>query len=296
MLTATSSTSFGDSRLRTVVALDRGVRAHLVWREQLVVDTRFLARADKGRDAATVLLGLEGWMQVGDAAPTRSPQAWVLAASEFDTFVPGSTPLRSWGDPCITIEMGIPSPEIVGPIGLATGPRTLQPATWKALEQLVEAALDEQPTEQFFLALFARLADDQVISPAIAERMTGQEPAHLSRLWRGLRGLYQRNATSATIGELSSATGLSARQLRRDLIDLAKHYHLPGNGFRETLRILRLRSAVLLLSSPFATVSEVADRVGYGTADALARAFRDAKLPTPSEVQARARRLPDPAP
>jgi AraC-like DNA-binding protein len=43
--------------------------------------------------------------------------------------------------------------------------------------------------------------------------------------------------------------------------------------------------AVLLLSAPEATVAEVAKIVGYGSAIAMARAFRDAKLPAPSAIQ-----------
>ena len=49
--------------------------------------------------------------------------------------------------------------------------------------------------------------------------------------------------------------------------------------------MLRLRAAVLLLSAPDATPNEVAKVVGYGSLDAMGRAFRDAQLPPPSLVQ-----------
>jgi len=42
---------------------------------------------------------------------------------------------------------------------------------------------------------------------------------------------------------------------------------------------------VLFLSAPGGTPSEVAKAVGYGSLDAMGRAFRDAKLPAPSVVQ-----------
>jgi AraC-like DNA-binding protein len=51
------------------------------------------------------------------------------------------------------------------------------------------------------------------------------------------------------------------------------------------MRVLRLRAAVLLLSAPEATPSDVARTVGYGSLDAMGRAFRDAHLPAPSVVQ-----------
>ena len=45
----------------------------------------------------------------------------------------------------------------------------------------------------------------------------------------------------------------------------------------------------LLLSAPAATPSEVAKAVGYGSLDAMGRAFRDATLPAPSVVHAAVR-------
>jgi AraC-like DNA-binding protein len=51
------------------------------------------------------------------------------------------------------------------------------------------------------------------------------------------------------------------------------------------MRVLRLRAACLMLSAPAGTPSEVARAVGYGSLDAMGRAFRDASLPAPSVVQ-----------
>lgn len=48
---------------------------------------------------------------------------------------------------------------------------------------------------------------------------------------------------------------------------------------------MRLRAAVLWLSSPELTVSDVARIVGYQSTDAMSRAFRDAALPAASVVQ-----------
>ena len=62
------------------------------------------------------------------------------------------------------------------------------------------------------------------------------------------------------------------------------------DGYRDALLLLRLRSAALMLSAPDATVVEVAKLVGYGSPIAMARAFRDAKLPAPSVVQAELRK------
>jgi AraC-like DNA-binding protein len=47
-----------------------------------------------------------------------------------------------------------------------------------------------------------------------------------------------------------------------------------------------LRVAVMLLSAPDATASDVSQVVGYGSLDAMGRAFRDAKMPPPSTILA----------
>jgi transcriptional regulator GlxA family with amidase domain len=43
--------------------------------------------------------------------------------------------------------------------------------------------------------------------------------------------------------------------------------------------------SVVLLSADDASVTDVATAVGYGSVDAMSRAFRDAGLPPPSVVQ-----------
>jgi len=43
------------------------------------------------------------------------------------------------------------------------------------------------------------------------------------------------------------------------------------------------------LSGPDSSVADVASAVGYGSPIAMARAFRDARLPAPSAVQAAVR-------
>ncbi|MDX2093227.1 MAG: hypothetical protein SFX73_35620, partial [Kofleriaceae bacterium] len=111
------------------------------------------------------------------------------------------------------------------------------------------------------------------------------EPERFVRLWDVLRPLYEDLATSASLKQIAIVAKLSLRQLGRDLGDLTRTFGLFGAGFRDAMRVLRLRAAVLLLSSPGASPSDVAKGVGYGSLDAMGRAFRDASLPAPSVVQ-----------
>jgi transcriptional regulator GlxA family with amidase domain len=133
--------------------------------------------------------------------------------------------------------------------------------------------------------LLAALATAGVIHRELADSVVTREPERFVRLWAVMRPLYQRLATSASLKQIAELTNLSLRQLGRDLADLTRTFGLFGAGFRDAMRVLRLRAAVLLLSAPDGTPSDVARLVGYGSLDAMGRAFRDAHLPAPSVVQ-----------
>lgn len=286
MLTAASSLALHDSRVRTLLALERGLRVHLTWRERLLVDSRFLAPGRPRIAVATVYVALGGSFQV-DGGPVRdSSQLFVLHANEFASYTAKSASFRSWGDPAVTVEMQVAAEDIIGPIGLTAGPRPIAPQTWDALHALAEGSAEDAAPGPLVHTVVERLIADGVLAPRVLTRLVANEPERFLRLWRALASLYSRHATGTTLGELTDATGLSLRQLHRDLRELSRTFQTAGESFRDNMRVMRLRSATLWLSAPYVTVGEIAERVGYGTSDALARALRDAKLPPPSEIQA----------
>ena len=119
----------------------------------------------------------------------------------------------------------------------------------------------------------------------MAESVVTDEPERFVRVWSAMQPLYGDLATSTSLKQLAALARLSLRQLGRDLRDFTATFNLYGGGFREAMRVLRLRAAVTLLSAPGGTPSDVARAVGYGSLDAMGRAFRDAHLPAPSIVQ-----------
>jgi len=100
---------------------------------------------------------------------------------------------------------------------------------------------------------------------------------------------------SATAASEGGAVGANTRavlsSLGRDLFQLTRTFGLFGLGYREALRVMRLRAAATWLSSPELSVTDVSRIVGYRSSDAMGRAFRDAKLPAPSVVQDQVRYL-----
>jgi AraC-like DNA-binding protein len=279
VLLAHSRRSFAGSTLATTIFLEREFRAHVVRRDRLVFDSRFSPPAKKPSRFVHVYASVRGAMAIAGAAALEGPQVYVLADNEFDRVSPTSKTFRSFGAPAVIVELRVPAAAIKRPIGIGHGPLALPDAVWEAY-----TALDGDVSTRALHLLIERLGEAGVVSPGLVESVVADEPERFARVWRVLRPLYEDYATSASLKQIAAAAGLSLRQLGRDLTDLTRTFGLFGAGFRDAMRVLRLRAAVLLLSAPEATPGEVARAVGYGSLDAMGRAFRDASLPAPSVV------------
>lgn len=284
MLAAPSDRRYGPSRIRSVLTLERRFRAHLVVREQLVFDSRFAAAA-VGGPIATVYVMLEGWFQVAGFPVIRAPVAFVMAETEFERVIPGALTFRSWGDPSVTIEVRVPLTDVRVPVGLAHGPRPVSPSTLDALRRGRDALIAGESTDAATLDLVRCLAHDGLIKPDIADSVTLVEAESLARVWSAATPVVAGLATAASIFGVAKTAGLSIRQLSRDIKVFAKTFGLPGEGFRDTMKVMRLRAAMILLSAPGATATDVAREVGYQSLEAMGRALREADLPAPSVIR-----------
>jgi AraC-like DNA-binding protein len=280
VLSAESQLSFGGSALRSTAFLERRLRVHMVKRDRLLFDTAFAPPAKSVSTNVHLFAQLHGSFRIAGAAPITAPCAFVLAETEFDRMVRGALTFRSYGARCTIVEARVPAADLRRPAGLAHGPIALPDAVWAAYR-----ALEDQRSEAAVHALIAELGAADVLSRDLIASVVADEPERFLRLWAVMRPLYQDLATSASLKQIAALAGLSLRQLGRDLRDLTRTFSLFGNGFRDAMRVLRLRAAVLLLSAPDGTPSDVARVIGYGSLDAMGRAFRDAHLPAPSIVQ-----------
>lgn len=260
--------------MRSALLLERAVRGTVIRREGLAFDTRFAARAaGRAEPCGHVFLLLDGRF-VHAGGVHQAPVAFVLADDEIERVSGKSRTFRTDGPRATVIQLRVEKRFLTSPVGLEHGP--IEIASWDEAR-----ALAEQPTEPRLLAaLLAALA--------IPVEIELEEPERFRRLWAALQPLYTEYGATTSIKQLASALGMSMRQVGRDAKELASTFGL-GDGYRDALLMLRLRTAVLMLSAEEATVAEVARLVGYGSPIAMARAFRDAKLPTPSDVQNRLR-------
>lgn len=284
MLSATSLRTFGSSTLKTTIFLERQFRAHLVVRDRLLYDTTYAPPAKKAQPFVHVYATLQGSISVDGGPAHAAPHVYMLAETEFDRMEKGSATFRSWGNPGTIVEVRVPVQYVRVPVGIKHGPLQLPESVWAAYRRL-----EAEGSERALYQVLVELVTANVLSKDLTASVVTEEPERFVRLWTVLRPLYEDLATSASLKQIAIVAKLSLRQLGRDLGDLTRTFGLFGAGFRDAMRVLRLRAAVLMLSAPGSTPSDVARSVGYGSLDAMGRAFRDAALPAPSVVQAAVR-------
>lgn len=246
----------------------------------MVFDSSFAPPARSASEFAHLFVQLFGTFVIAGRPPIAAPCAFVLDESEFDRVMPGSLTFRSFGARCTIVELRVPTRDIRRPIGLTHGAIELDPSVWDAYH-----ALAAEPNEHGVQHLLAALGATEVVNPELLASVVAREPERFQRVWEVLQPLYGKVAVSVGLKDIHALAGLSVRQLSRDLTDLTHTFGLFGGGFRDAMLVIRLRAAVLLLSAPDGSPSEVSRLVGYGSLDAMGRAFRDAGLGAPSMVQ-----------
>jgi AraC-like DNA-binding protein len=279
---AHSEARIGRSGMRSTLLLERAVRGAVVLRDELAFDSQFAAAA-AGRlePVGHVFLMLAGRFIAGGTI-LAAPVAYVLGDDELERVRDGSRTFRTEGPRAHVIQLRVARTALHAPVGLAHGPLALPPACWDAATRLVDCApsIDTRTLAQLLDALGAAGALDRRLSATLH----ADEPPQFQRLWDALQPLYATYGGTASLKQLAASLDMSLRQISRDAKAFARTFGFTS-GYRDALRVLRLRTAVLLLSAPDGAIGDVARIVGYGSPIAMARAFRDARLPAPSAIQ-----------
>jgi len=295
MLVSSGTARFGAGTMRSKVLLERRFWAHVVERDGLVFDARFVPGAAGRPGNAVVYLLLEGTVAVFAPVETRfvGPAAFLLDEAQFEgadgrrSFV-----FRSTGSPFVAFELRLSPEDVVAtapsrPAILASDERT-----WAAVRAVVQ--LDGSSASQLAAAtveVLASLAELGVVRPDLARGVV-EGDARFARVWAGLRPIFERFYVMPTLDELASGTGLSLRQVAREVKEFTLAFRLMESGWRDATRRTRFKFAILGLSAADNSIADVARAAGYGSTDAMARAFRDAGLPPPLTVQAALRAAP----
>ena len=264
---------------------------NVVERTGLTLDTRFVpaTRGEPRPGACLYLLHRGDFVLDGD--PVRrfeGPAAFVLSEQHLEgAHGRRSATFRAYGSPFAAIEMHLAEVDVLShraepPTGLE-----VDDASWAAAARVIglahEASGDTRELEGAIFDLLCALAAARVIAAGVAE--SARSPVRFERLWRAVSPLAERFALTATMDELGSFSGVSPRQLDRYLQDFFKTFMMVGGGWRAATVHLRIKLAIMFLSADGVSMTEVARAVGYGSSDAMARAFRDAGLAAPTTLR-----------
>ena len=291
MLTATGERSFGRATIRSKFLFGNGFWAHAVERQGLTFDSRFVPPSDGSSSRYSLQLVLDGAIEVfePEAATFRGPVAILMSEDQFEG-AHGARPLsfRSVGDPFRAVDLRIGGDWLVD--APAPLPRRLELGTevFRLAGRLVSMRGSETEVAAAARALLDALVEAGVLKPGLAAH--SEITSRVARLWSALRPMAERYYSSPTLQEVSTESGISVRQLARDVEEFLTRSRHSSVGWRETTRRFRLKLAVLGLSAPAVTIAAVADAAGYSSTVAMARAFQDAGLPAPMSVREALRR------
>jgi AraC-like DNA-binding protein len=257
--------------------------------DEIVVDTRIIPPSSAPpKKIVCLLLFARGRIDTFGALEGRFSDRTALALRHRD--YEGADAQRTMAfridrAPCSLVELHFAADAFAA---LPALPATLalDEAAWDAATRAARLSASNDATlEQDVRDLFERLAALGAFTTAGADKALRATPAPIARLWGALKPTIEHLALAVTAGDLGAGASISASQAERAFRRWAAAFALAGPGIRNVTHNLRLKTAVLFLSAPEATVAGVAEATGYGSADAMARAFRDAGVAPPSVVQ-----------
>lgn len=289
MLFARGALALRDARLRWAVVMSSRLWLMATSRTGLTMDIRFVppARGAPKRNACLYHLVRGTWTAFSPSvARFEGPTAFLVTREQLDGANGGrSLSYRSVGAPYHAIELHGPAADF-GEVGATPAPVALDAETWRLARRVIDIGFDaDEALAASVTDLVGRLTELGLVTREARDRLTKPTSAIMRGVWRAVRPMMDGFAPSANLKDVSSASGLSERQVARNVGWILNRFAFPSDGWRLAMHTLRLKLAVLLLSAEGATVGEVADALGYKSITAMAKAFREAKLATPSEIQ-----------
>lgn len=280
-----------DARIKFVFGYARDAWVQVEERSGFALDTRFIPAAEAvSADRICLFILLQGtWVLHGAGGRTlEGPCAFVVSEEQLEGANGArSCTFRSEGTPLTSIELHLRPAHVLSSSG-DLAPLTLDDAAWTAARDVV-AALDCEDAAVVSSERVPRLLRElerlQITTADAHVAVARSAPAPLARVLGAISRYVERMDLGGTLKDLEAATGTSQRQVARDIEAAVRMLGLAGLGWRLTSRHLRIKIAVILLSAEQASVTRVARIVGWGSADAMTRAFRNAGLPAPTVVQ-----------
>lgn len=287
MLLARGVLRIGKGRMDWGLAFAPRVRLSIVERQGLTLDTRFVPPATPPANHNPCLyILLQGTWRTGDTV-LAAPAAFVVSDEQLEggSGVHSLT-YRTSADHFAMIEVHLAAADTSLRAGAAPVPVSLDERAWEAARRVGALSQhDDGSMESAVSELLASLVARSLLREETAESAARPPAPPFRLLWRALRPMAERLDLLPTVQQISGATGVSPREVDRLVRAFVSAAGLVGAGWRPASRHLRLKMAVVMLSAEDTTVAEVARVIGYGSADAMARAFRDSGVPSPGAIR-----------
>ena len=163
--------------------------------------------------------------------------------------------------------------------------------SWSHVGRYLSSALgadaDDPDRSARVVQLVKAMHQAGVVHDEVLDTLSDAPDASMRALWPSVRSAFHLLDPSASIKTLAVGSGLSLRHTARMLAEMKRGLLTPPGGWRETIRALRAKLAVVLLSDGTLSIADVARAVGYQQAEAMTNAFRRDGLPPPREVRRR---------
>jgi AraC-like DNA-binding protein len=232
---------------------------------------------------------LSGTVESDDGERRRhdGPAALLLDEDTFEGLEGrGRTTFCNHGEPLEVIELRVSRADVAIPRREPIQRLELPDAAWAAARAMAKQPADDESMARTAGALHRALVECGVLGDAgDGERDGERRGRHATELWSAVRPLAEKLELLSSLDTVAMLSGLSVRHLARELEAFTTTFKVPFSSWRETTRRLRLKVVTMALSSEELAIFEVASLMGYGSVEAMARAFRDAGAPAPSRVR-----------
>jgi len=280
---------FGEAFIESTLAIERTFSALYIHRSGLTFDVRFVPPSGGRSERVHLFVMCQGEFSFRAPSTARfvGPSAFILSEDAFEGAEGRrTTTFRSHGSPFVLLDLLfhrdlLARPFETGPLRLDVGDRVAE----RASELLGIGTEDSAVWGGKLRVILEELASEGVVRPELA-RSIRESDRRFARLWSGLTPVANRFFALTTLDEISETSRLSLRQVGREMSAFLQAFQFGVGGWRNEMRRLRFKIAQLGLSAEGATVADVARATGYGSTEAMARAFREAGLPSPSAVRA----------
>lgn len=287
MLIARGSTRIGHETMAWGVAFAPQVRISVVERRGLTLDTRFVPASPQPADLDPCLYVLLRGSWRAHGGPTfEAPAAFVVSEEHLEGGA-GARSLTYRTDPreFAMIEVHLRAEDSTLRPAKEPVPLHFDEPFWTMVRHVGALAQhDDASLTSAFGTLLDTLVSESLLRPNVAERARRPAAAPLRLLWQALRPMAERLDLLPTVQQISDSIGTNPREVDRRVREFLAASHLVGRAWRPASLHLRLKMAVIFLSGKDANVADVARTVGYGSTDAMARAFRDVDLPSPRAI------------